>query len=58
MGLLAGGPKNPWVRMGMTQAIETKRARFRGSWLVQSVEHVTLDLRLINSSPTMGVEIT
>lgn len=30
----------------------------RDSWLAQSVERVTLDLRVEGSSPTLGVEIT
>ena len=29
-----------------------------GSWLARSVEHVTLDLRVVSSNPTLGVEIT
>ena len=30
----------------------------RGTWLAQSVEHVTLDLGVMSSSPTLGIEIT
>ena len=30
----------------------------RGAWLAQSEEHVTLDLGVMGSSPTIGVEIT
>ena len=30
----------------------------RGTWLVQSVERATLDLGVVGSSPTWGVEIT
>lgn len=30
----------------------------RGIWLAQSVEHATLDLRVVGSSPVLGVEIT
>ena len=31
----------------------------RGTWLAQSVEYVTLDLRVVSSSPTLGLlEIT
>ena len=30
----------------------------RGTWLAQSVEHATPDLRVVGSSPTLGVEIT
>ena len=29
-----------------------------GAWLAQSVEHVTLDLEVVGSSPMLGVEIT
>ena len=31
---------------------------FLDAWLAQSVEHVTLDLGIINSSSTLQVEIT
>ena len=31
---------------------------FQGAWLAQSVGHVTLDLGVVGSSPTLGVEIT
>ena len=30
----------------------------RGAWLAQSEEHLTLDLWIVSSSPTLGVEIT
>ena len=30
----------------------------RDAWLAQSVEHVTLDPGILNSSPTLGVEPT
>ena len=30
----------------------------RGTWQAQSEEHVTLDLRVMSSSPTVSVEIT
>ena len=29
-----------------------------GIWLAQSVEHATLDLRVVSLSPTLGMEIT
>ena len=32
----------------------TKQIKVRGAWLAQSVEHGTLDLRVISSSPTLG----
>jgi len=31
---------------------------FWGAWLAQLVERKTLDLEVISSSPTLGVEIT
>ena len=30
----------------------------RDAWLAQLVKQVTLDLRVVNLSPTLGVEIT
>lgn len=32
--------------------------KVRVSWLSQSVEHVTLELGVVNSSPTLGIELT
>ena len=29
-----------------------------GTWLAQLEEHVTFDLRVVRSSPTLGAEIT
>ena len=29
-----------------------------GAWLAQSVEHMTLDLRVVSLSPRLGIEIT
>jgi len=29
-----------------------------GAWLAQLVEHATLDLRVVNSSPMLSIEIT
>lgn len=34
-----------------------KKPLMRG-WLAQSVEHAILDLRVVNSSPTLGLEFT
>ena len=31
---------------------------WRGAWVAQSVECATLDLGVVSSSPTLGVEIT
>lgn len=30
----------------------------RGPWLAQSVEHATLGLRIVSSSPMLGMETT
>ena len=30
---------------------------YRAAWLAPSVEHVTLDLGVVSSSPMLGVEI-
>ena len=38
--------------------MEFKNRQNRGTWLAQLVEHVTLDLRVVSSSPMVGVEIT
>ena len=35
-----------------------KDIKRRVAWLAQSVEHVTLDLGILSSSPTFDVEIT
>lgn len=32
--------------------------RHRGAWLARSVEHVTLAVGLVSSSPVLGVEVT
>ena len=37
---------------------QSRRVAFRGTWLAQSVEFVTLDLGVVSSSPTLGVEFT
>ena len=31
---------------------------YGGAWLAQLVEHVTLDLGIVSSSPTIGIEPT
>lgn len=36
----------------------SKMKFFRGTWLAQSVEDAALDLEVVGSSPTLGVEIT
>ena len=30
----------------------------KGTWLAQSVQHVTLDPGVVSSSPTLGIEFT
>ena len=35
-----------------------KGGGIRGTWLAQLVKHATLDLGVVSSSPTLGVEIT
>ena len=35
-----------------------KTTNERGAWLVQLVEHAMFDLRIVSSSPTLGIEIT
>ena len=35
-----------------------KQVVLQGTWLAQSVKHATLDLRVMHSSPTLGVEPT
>jgi len=35
-----------------------KRYKIWGTWLSQLVEHMTLDLRIMSSGPTLGIEIT
>ena len=37
---------------------KNKTSLIRGTWLAQSVERVTLDLEVVNSSPMLGVKIT
>lgn len=31
--------------------------KFRGTWMVESVEHATLDLGVRSSHPTVGAEV-
>ena len=38
--------------------IKTKIKQKRDAWLGQSVEHATLDLRIMSLSPPLGAEIT
>lgn len=41
-----------------TRHIAFKSTVSRGPWLAQSVAHVTLDLGIVGSRPTLGGEIT
>ena len=38
--------------------INTKKSVHRGIWLAQSEERAALDLGVMSSSPTLGIEIT
>ena len=35
-----------------------KKCGFKGAWLASSEKHVTLDLGVVSSGPTLGVKIT
>ena len=37
---------------------QIKNGFYRGSWLPQSAEYVTLDLGVVSLNPVLGVEIT
>lgn len=55
-------PLDPWLirLLGavIENPLESGKKELRGAWLAQSVEHRTLDLRVVSSSPTLGVEPT
>lgn len=34
------------------------KTKKRGAWLAQSMQRVTLDLGVVSSSPTLGIEMT
>ena len=36
--------------------LKTKKMMMRGHWMAQSVKHATLNLRVVSSSPMLGVE--
>jgi len=38
--------------------MEQIKNKYQGTWLAQSVQHVTLDLGVVNLSPTLGIEVT
>ena len=46
------------VKRGLRLQKPIKEKDFGGTWLTQSVEHVTLDLGVVSSSSMLGVEIT
>ena len=48
---MAGGGEHPRQR-----AAHVKDGGW-GAWWAQSVEHMTLDLEVMSSSPTLGIEI-
>lgn len=35
-----------------------KDKMLRGTWVVQTIEHVTLGLRVVSSCPPLGIELT
>lgn len=37
---------------------QNEKANLKGVWLTQSIEHATLDLGVVSSSCTLGVETT
>ena len=39
-------------------AVNATKAKGRGLWLAQPVEHVTLNLRVVNLSPMLGMKPT
>jgi len=47
--------KRTW---GSRIAFHRNIKEYWGAWLAQSVEHTTLDLGVVSSSPTLGVEVT
>ena len=42
----------------VSQEASLEDKKFGGTWLAQSVEHMTLDFGVVSSSPTLGAEIT
>ena len=50
--------KQPDPRGCTVRSLYLKTQNCRGVWLAQSVERVTLGLRVVSSSPVLGVEIT
>ena len=46
-----------WTTDFSMKAVLFQNAILRGGWLAQWGEHVTLDLGVMGSSPTLGIEI-
>ena len=42
----------------VSESPKSKNRKGGGKWLAQSVEHATLDLGVVSSSPMVGVEPT
>ena len=42
----------------MKEKVDYQKEMYGGAWLVQLVKHLTIDLGVLSSSPTFGVEIT
>ena len=51
-----GKGEERWMKL--VKGIEGTTSNYRGTWLVQSVEYVTLDLRVVSSIPISKVENT
>ena len=51
--VLALGPS---LGIGETVGVDGKEEPLGDTWLAQSLEHGTLDLRVVSSSPTLGAE--
>ena len=53
-------PPSQVVRKSSLHPVPTRAGSnlksLRGTWLAQSVEHKTLDLKVVRSSPRLGVE--
>ena len=52
------GSKAKTIKGRKNTGREVRRSGFRGTWLAQSVEPETLDLRVMSSSPALGIKIT
>ena len=46
------------ISLNIDKINKTKKMRKRGTWLFQSVKHVTFDLWVVSSRPMLGVKIT